>query len=405
MNFARARLVADALLYEGYLLYPYRPSSLKNRQRWTFGGLSPRVHGELDGGLSPFSLGSECLVEAEGPAAELEARVRFLQPLQRRSGAAWQQACERQVESGPLSLAALVEQPHRQSFMFATSPREKDFACAAIEGVLEITAVLLAPRLYKLSLRVLNLTPMASPQDGEAARLRTLDATHLLLGVRGGGFVSLLEPPEPLRAAAEACRHSGAWPVLLGEAGARDLLLCSPIILYDYPAVAPESPGDLCDATEIDEMLRLRILTLTAEEQRELAASDERARRMLEQTARMQPDELLRLHGAPRPAWDLESFQQAMPAPPASLQVDGAVLRPGDRVALRPRRRADVFDLALAGRAATIASIEQDFEGRLLLTVTLDDDPGRDLGVSGLPGHRFFFHPDEVEPLAAQELG
>jgi hypothetical protein len=75
----------------------------------------------------------------------------------------------------------------------------------------------------------------------------------------------------------------------------------------------------------------------------------------------------------------------------------GARFGPGDRVRLCPRGRADIFDLALAGRRATILSVEQDVEDRVYYTVTVDDDPGRDLGAAGKPGHRFFFAPDEVE--------
>lgn len=81
----------------------------------------------------------------------------------------------------------------------------------------------------------------------------------------------------------------------------------------------------------------------------------------------------------------------------------GIELRPGDRVRLRPRPGADILDLALAGRAATITAIEQDYENRIHLAVTIDDDPGNDLGAQGKPGHRFFFSPDEVEVLDSSE--
>jgi hypothetical protein len=77
----------------------------------------------------------------------------------------------------------------------------------------------------------------------------------------------------------------------------------------------------------------------------------------------------------------------------------GIELKPGDRVVLRPRPGADIFDIALAGKTATIASIEQDYENRIHLAVTIDDDPGNDLGLDGKPGHRFFFSPEEVEVL------
>ena len=81
------------------------------------------------------------------------------------------------------------------------------------------------------------------------------------------------------------------------------------------------------------------------------------------------------------------------------IHIGPAEVRQGDRVRLAPRRRADIMDLALAGMTATVESIEQDYEGRVYLAVTVDDDPGRDLGSLRKPGHRFFFEPDEVEPF------
>jgi hypothetical protein len=82
------------------------------------------------------------------------------------------------------------------------------------------------------------------------------------------------------------------------------------------------------------------------------------------------------------------------------IHVGAAELRQGDRVRLRPRRRADIFDLALADRIGTIECIEQDLEGRVYLAVTVEDDPGKDLGELRQPGHRFFFLPDEVEAIS-----
>jgi len=371
MNFDRARPIADALLYEGYLLYPYRASALKNRQRFTFGGLLPRDFSEAGGGLESCSLHSECLIEATSQS-RLVVRTRFLQ-LQTPT-----EAREREVDSGSLSIAALAQTPHRQPFQFD-----------ALIGTLDVSADLVAQDVYKLRIEVCNVTPLQSPMPESEARLLAFASTHVVLGVADGAFISLLEPPPAFAALAEGCRSRGAWPVLIGAAGARDLLLCSPIILYDYPQVAPESPGDLFDGTEIDELLRLRILTLTLDEQQEILRGDARGRQILEQTAGLSQDDLIKLHGA------LRDPRRA--APPTSVTAGDIELRPGAAVRLRPNGRSDVLDLALSGKTATIASIEQDFEGRLFLTVTLDDDPGRDLGMSGQPGHRFFFRPDEVE--------
>jgi hypothetical protein len=81
------------------------------------------------------------------------------------------------------------------------------------------------------------------------------------------------------------------------------------------------------------------------------------------------------------------------------LHIGSREVRQGDRIRLRPRGRADILDLALADKTATIEAIEQDFEGRVYLAVLVDDDPGKDLGSLRQPGHRFFFQPEEIEPL------
>ena len=223
---------------------------------------------------------------------------------------------------------------------------------------------------------------IASRQYRDAAQLAAFLSTHVILGVEDGAFVSLIDPPEPLAQAARRCVNQSAWPVLVGNPGERDTLLCSPIILYDHPQIAPESPGDLYDGTEIDEILTLRILSMTAAEKQEMAATDERARALLVRTESLSQQQLLRLHGVMR-------------SPP-----DALALRVGDQVRLRPRSGGDVLDIALAGQVALIEAIEVDFENRVHVAVTLNDDPGRDLGRDRMPGHRFFFSPEEIESLS-----
>jgi hydrogenase maturation protease len=130
--------------------------------------------------------------------------------------------------------------------------------------------------------------------------MKSLLSTHTILTVRDGEFVSLLDPPEALRDAVAGCHNVGTWPVLVGEEGERDCMLSSPIILYDYPEIAPESPGDLFDGTEIDEILTLRIMTLTEEEKHAMRGVDERARQILERTETLPAEQLMKMHGAMR---------------------------------------------------------------------------------------------------------
>jgi hypothetical protein len=224
-----------------------------------------------------------------------------------------------------------------------------------------------------------------------------------VISVSDGQLVSMTDPPACLAGAAAQCVNLGVWPVLIGVPGTRDTVLASPIILPDYPEVAPESAGDLCDATEIEEILTLRILTLTDEEKAEVRGSEERARQILERAESLPQEHLMKLHGTIRglappgseawSAWD----NWANAAVAQTIRVDGTELKAGDRVRLRPAKRADIFDTALNGRVAVIAGIEQDFENKIHVAVVVEDDPGRDLGEMRQTGHRFFFSPEEIE--------
>jgi hydrogenase maturation protease len=99
--------------------------------------------------------------------------------------------------------------------------------------------------------------------------------------------------------------------------------------------------------------------------------------------------------------WEWQLLEDKTPV--ESMEIQGAQVRRGDRVRLRPRAGGDVFDLALEGKIAAVESIEQDYEGKLHVCVVVEDDPGRDIGLMRQPGHRFFFAPEEVEPLAQGE--
>ena len=349
MNRKLVDRIADAVLYEGYILYPYRPS-VKNRQRWTFGGLYPEAYSRAQAGSDAWACQTECLVHG-GRDATVEVVVRFLHLTARVVGVfdppvadwpadaepayrpvetlrvgerlfqTWQEAVEREVSLSGLHLGEMLDRPHRHAFAFpgkrwleplhgedgkvvGVLAREQQ----SVEGEIEVAAADAGEGPYRLTLRVLNRTSLADARGAsrDDALLRCLVSTHAILGVRDGEFVSLLEPPEPWREAAAACRNVGVWPVLVGEQGSKDVMLSSPIILYDYPQVAPESPGDLFDAAEIDEILTLRILALTDEEKAAMTAVDGRARELLARTESLGREQLSRLHGAIRSLHPLE---------------------------------------------------------------------------------------------------
>ena len=446
--------IADAVLYEGYILYPYRPS-LKNRQRWTFGGLYPDAFCQSQRSGETSANQTECLI-AGTPETRFEATVRFLHLTDRKIGKidppladwpvegepsaipvdrlvvgdtlyqSWQEAEEREVNLEETPLGVLAAQPFERPFAFAGGRRAEPLRDESgkvvgtlvreqqpVSGVVMATANELEPGLYRLTLRIENRTPTPEPASlsRDGALLRSLVSTHAILGVAQGEFVSMFDPPERWRTAASACRNVGTWPVLVGSEGQTDTMLSSPIILYDYPQVAPESPGNFFDGTEMDEMLTLRVLTMTDEEKQTMAAVDNRASALLSRVENLARGEMASLHGTVRGLrpvpdeggrrmanWDPESDRRRVEC----IHVGAYEIRQGDRVRLRPRGRADIMDMALAGMTATVEAIEQDFEGRVFLAVTIDDDPGKDLGLLRQPGHRFFFQAEEVEPLSSE---
>jgi hypothetical protein len=326
MNLAKVDQIAKAVLYEGYMLYPYRPSSVKNRQRWNFGVVYPRAYSEAEGGEEACSMRTECLVSGNAETT-IELRLRFLHlqtrslqtssaqsaasvPSDLRTGSlpdGWQEAVEREVCVPELAVAVLLGGT-TSVFNFPPQLRvesERDGMIEhrqeAVEGRIDVSAESVGEDLFRVSVDIQNLTPTVIPAaNRDVALMQSLVSTHTILGVKGGEFISLLEPPAELQELVAQCQNVGAWPVLVGEPGQGDTLLASPIILYDYPQIAPESVGDLFDGTEIDEILSLRIMTLTDEEKREIRNSDDRARQILERTDAMPVEQFVKLHGAVR---------------------------------------------------------------------------------------------------------
>lgn len=480
MKIEQVKEIANAVLYEGYLLYPYRHSAIKNRQRWTIGVVYPREYSEANGAIEPWSMQTECLVVSQGNRdTALDIHVRFLHlllrtvvkdnatdiPLQAQDDAEsasewsiasrlvnepWEEGIEREVSVLDLSLSELISHPRyleidlpgrrwiedenrinqASTVPAATIVREQQ----ALVGTIIIAAEPAGTDLFKLHVQIENRTPGtgAITNQHNAAILHSFVSTHTILQVRQGSFISLLDPLSELKTAAQACQNLRTWPVLVGNQGECDTMLSSPIILYDYPQIAPESPGSLFDGTEIDEILTLRIMTLTDEEKEELRQGDARAREILERTEALTSEQLMKLHGTIRSLRpineagevesalsnealrnremdDMYSLDRYYPGedypPPASVLITGGEVRAGDGVRLRPGHGrqgtlTDAFDILLDGKTARIETIHQDFENRIYLVVTLDDDPGREQWDERvLPGHRFFFYPEEVELL------
>jgi hypothetical protein len=323
MNRELVDKIAHAMLYEGYVLYPYRPS-VKNRQRWTFGGIYPKAWSDAQNGTDAWTMQTECLAIALTDA-KVQISVRFLHLVDRtvcdqnsqpvnslnvgdKSYRPWQEALERDIELGEIHLADLLVQSLQHEFSFPEDRSVEPLKDAGfvvrqqqgIAGMVELSTVRVNDELCRIAVKILNHTPLPEAANRDIALMRSFVSTHTLLGIYGGEFVSSIDPPEECRAALAECRNVGAWPVLVGEAPQRDTMLSSPIILYDYPQIAPESPSDLFDSTEIDEILTLRIMTLTDDEKRDAIAMDERVRDVLARTDSLARDQLMTLHGTVR---------------------------------------------------------------------------------------------------------
>ena len=337
-HFEHARRVADAILYEGYLLYPYHQAAQKNRARFQFGVLMPPGYANVDA-TEASTCQAECLLEC-GDDADVIVQVRFLQLVTRRVQAAepvpprktsvrdvpsltvdgieytsFDEAAERQQQitvvvsdllRGDIGMQLRVEPAElvegladSRGLAAGRIIRES----GALAGTVRLHAERVAGPYQALKLRVLveNTTvPPAAPRGREEGLRSAFIAAHCLIAVPGGRFLSMTDPPEWAAAEVAACQNTGTWPVLAGPAECTSLMFCAPVILYDHPEVAAESAGDLFDATEIDEILTLRTMALTDAEKRQVRATDSRAAELIDRLDGMPPEMLERLHGAIR---------------------------------------------------------------------------------------------------------
>jgi hypothetical protein len=473
-----ARKVADAILYEGYLLYPYRGSAQKNQARFQFGVLVPPAYQAVDA-YEPSAFQTECLVECPDDAQVL-VTVRFLR-LQRRTiqevppdggqardvGAlqvdgleytSWDEAAEQQQQAA-VGVATLLSQDRNLAFHVGCGEVSEDLTdargrlagrvirrWAALDGLIHLSAERVAGPygVLRLRLRAENHSaPEVEPRTRDDALRHALIAAHALIGVPGGTFLSPTDPPEWAAPAVAACTNIGTWPVLAGPADCRDLMLSSPVILYDHPEVAAESAGDLFDATEIDEILTLRTLALTDAEKRQARATDPRAADLMDRMDSLPPEMLERMHGAIRylksvpggetvggvpspgepwapaapdglpgdpvagrpqvPWWDPGSDSSVSPQTD-HVVIAGVRVARGSKVRMRPgSRRADAQDLFLVGRTALVEAVLHDVDGQVHVAVSPEHDPAAELQRSH--GRFLYFAPDELEPIGPEEPG
>ncbi len=476
MSLADVRRIADAVLYEGYILYPYRASAQKNRSRWQFGVLMPPGFVAADPSETS-TMRAECVFEHRGQPT-VEVTVRFLQVQRRRTSgtrpagtgdgsttdistgdisrgdtivpdisvqdasapAVWDEAVEQEVTATVVAEALFGGgRVTRFSVPGGEDLETTDGARvvrrrALLAGTVSIRATPLPGpwQAARLTVQVDNESAStgeaAGPASRDAALPGALVAAHLIITVSGGAFLSMTDPPEWASPQVAACQNSGCWPVLAGPEGSRQVMLAAPIILPDNPQVASESPGELYDGTEIDEILTLRTLALSDAEKAAARATDPRAAALIDRVDAMDAPTMAQLHGTIRtmsaapstrpdglgpdglgpdglgpggdgervPWWDPGADASVSPGTDFVVIVGQRVAR-GSRVILRPgSRRADAQDMFLAGRAALVEAVLLDVDDTAYLAVTLVDDPAADLQAAH--GRFLYFAPDEVVP-------
>jgi hypothetical protein len=299
--------LARSVLYEGYVLWPYRRTALKNQRRWTFGGVYPAEYTTAGHPEDACAMRTECLVEAS-EAVDLSISVRFLHVVDRRLSrrddedfvdrlsvrgvdyVSWQEAVERAIT---LHLPDVdLHYGTRQRLPFAIEPgvtREPlpddtgyiagwiVRSWEAIAASVDVRVAPLSSGVARISVEIRNHSAWGGGSRDVTQR-RTLVATHTVLHTSAGRFISLTDPPQSLAEHVAACKNVGTWPVLVGTPPARDTMLSSPIILYDYPQAAPESSDESADAAGIDPSAALNVLTMTEDEQERVSEADSRTR-------------------------------------------------------------------------------------------------------------------------------
>ena len=430
MDFSAARGIADAVLYEGFLLYPYTASAQKNRLRWQFGVVVPQAH-EAAGTGEHGHQQTEVLFEA-GAETQIEAVFRFLHVearlVEAYTGDAFVPVASLTVDGKQhLTFDESIEREIRCTFCpvsqaetqceiaFEAGWRIDDLRDASgalagrvlrerwpLSGTLTMSATPCGDNgaLRTLRVRVENHSQIVTaPERGVVLRTAFVSG-HTLLGIEGGAFLSPIDPPEKALAVTAELRNEHTWPVLVGDARLdaqrAALVLSSPIVLGDFPEIAKKTEADAFDGTEIDELLTLSVLSLSDAERAEARATDPRACAIVERAEAFGAADVERLHAEFEA---VPAFETPHEPAPEFVTIGGVEVRKGSSVRLAPKRRADAWDMFLAGKIATVQKIHQDFEDRVYVAVTVDDDPASEY--HEWYGRSFFFEPDEVEVLSA----
>lgn len=279
MNYReKIELIADAILYEGYALFPYRKNALKNRKRFNFGVLSPKVWAEKQTNEQYFQQ-TEILFSAD-ENAKIFFKIRYLQLESKED---WQTAHERTIENS----AEIIE---KKEFEISDSKFQ-------IDGKVQIETENICENLFKLNLKIENLTENSSFKNASREEILPFSfvSTHTIFELENGEFISAIEPPQEFSTFSKL-ENINCFPVLVGDQDKRNFMLSAPIILYDFPEIAQNSFDNFFDGLEIDELMVMNLLALTENEKEEIKKTDAKTRKILEKIENASAEDLLKLH-------------------------------------------------------------------------------------------------------------
>jgi len=379
--------LVDSLLFEGYALYPYTPGATKNATPTPFGIVYPaRYAATLTSTFDHLEM--SCVLEAP-PDAALAAEVRFLA-----AGGDRHQAVEHRIDLSGKMVGALEDAPIELEKRIGG-----DGGIELVIGV-SLRTRPLRDRSFEVTVRVENRTECPEGLDRAAALTYSLLSTHPIARVSGGRFISPLE---------RTSTSTNTYPVLATSTD--DAVVGAAIVLPDHPQIAPESRGGLFDSTEIEEALLLHVQVLTDDERADIEAQgDPTLMEMINRASAATSEDLMALHGRvtirdPGPEPFRDPMTEEPPTEPPGLEdpragqdeavIDGKTFRRGGKVVIRPSPDADLHARMLDGRTATIERIFTDYDGKMHLGVTVDDDPGQELMRE--TGRYLFFFAPEVE--------
>jgi hypothetical protein len=381
--------LVDSLLFEGYALYPYTPGATKNATPTPFGIVYPATYAATL--TSTFDhLELRCVLEAP-PDAALAGEIRFLA-----AGGDRHQAVEHRIDLAGKMVGALDAAPIELEKRIAG-----DGEIELVVGV-SLQSRPLRDGTFEVMLRIENRTECPAGLDRAGALTYSLLSTHPIARVSGGRFISPLE---------RLCNSINTYPVLATSTD--DAVVGAAIVLPDHPQIAPESRGGLFDSTEIEEALLLHVQVLTDDERADIEAQgDPTLTEMINRASAATSEDIMALHGRvtirdPAPETFRDPQTDSPPTEPPGLEdpragqdeavIDGKTFRRGGKVVIRPKPDADLHARMLDGRTATIERIFTDYDGKMHLGVTVDDDPGQELMRE--TGRYLFFFAPEVEVI------